>query len=186
MTIMSLISHLQTFPLLETERLVLRQLAATDAQDSFLFLSDEETMRYYDPAPMTQLEQAEKSILRHQKRFADQEAIRWGITLKGEDKVVGNCGYSWEAENFSAELSYILAKPYWNKGIMSEALAAILQFGFDSCRLHRFQAHVALPNHASVQVLRKLGFQEEGLLRESLYVDNQFCDEKIFALLNRR
>ena len=80
----------------------------------------------------------------------------------------------------------ILAKPYWNKGIMSEALAAILQFGFDSCRLHRFEAHVALPNHASAQVLRKLGFQEEGLLRESLYVDNQFYDEKMFALLKKR
>lgn len=179
---MSVSSHLQTFPLLETERLVLRQMEREDAKDSFLFLADEETMRFYDP-PFTQFEQAEKSILRHQKRFADREAIRWGITLKGEDKVVGNCGYSWDADNFSAELSYILAKPYWNKGIMSEALAAILQFGFDSCRLHRIEAHVALPNHASAQVLRKLGFQEEGLLRESLYVDNQFYDEKMFALL---
>jgi len=182
---MSLSSHLQTFPLLETERLVLRQMEHEDAKDSFLFLADEETMRFYDP-PFTQFEQAEKSILRHQKRFADREAIRWGITLKGEDKVVGNCGYAWDADNFSAALSYILAKPYWNKGIMSEALAAILQFGFDSCRLHRIEAHVALPNHASAQVLRKLGFQEEGLLRESLYVDHQFYDEKMFALLNKR
>ncbi len=186
---MSLSSHLQTFllsfPLLETERLVLRQMEREDAKDSFLFLADEETMRFYDH-PFTQFEQAEKSILRHQKRFADREAIRWGITLKGEDKVVGNCGYAWDADNFSAALSYILAKPYWNKGIMSEALAAILQFGFDSCRLHRIEAHVALPNHASAQVLRKLGFQEEGLLRESLYVDTQFYDEKMFALLNKR
>ncbi|MBA2285702.1 MAG: GNAT family N-acetyltransferase [Ktedonobacteraceae bacterium] len=62
----------------------------------------------------------------------------------------------------------------------------ILQFGFDSCRLHRIEAQVALPNHASAQVLRKLGFQEEGLLRERLYVDNQFYDEKMFALLNKR
>jgi ribosomal-protein-alanine N-acetyltransferase len=53
--------HLHTFPTLETERLILRQLVVTDVQDSFLFLSDEETMRYYDPAPMTQLEQAEKN-----------------------------------------------------------------------------------------------------------------------------
>lgn len=178
-------SHLQTFPRLETERLVLRQMEREDAKDIFLFLADAETMRFYD-RPFIQFEQAEQSILRHQKRFADREAIRWGITLKGEDKVVGNCGYAWDAENFSAELSYILAKPYWNKGIMSEALAAILQFGFDACRLHRIQAHVAVPNHASAQVLRKLGFQEEGLLRESLYVDQQFYDEKLFALLTKR
>jgi len=185
MAIMRVSSHLQTFPLLETERLVLRQMEREDAKDIFLFLADEETMRFYDP-PFIQFEQAEKSILRHQKRFTDQEAIRWGITLKGKDKVVGNCGYSWDAENFGAVLSYILAKPYWNKGIMSEALAAILHFGFDSCQLHRIEAQVALPNHASAQVLRKLGFQEEGLLRERLYVDNQFYDEKMFALLNKR
>src|SRR5690348_6954060 len=82
--IMGLNIHLHTFPTLETERLILRQLAATDAQDCFLFLSDEETMRYYDPAPMTQLEQAEKSIERHRRRFAQHEALRWGIILKGE------------------------------------------------------------------------------------------------------
>lgn len=97
-----------------------------------------------------------------------------------------NCGYSWDAENFGVVLSYILAKPSWNKGIMSEALAAILQFGFDSCQLHRIEAQVALPNHASAQVLRKLGFQEEGILRERLYVDHQFYDEKMFALLKKR
>ncbi|HLZ62622.1 MAG TPA: GNAT family N-acetyltransferase [Ktedonosporobacter sp.] len=181
---MSLSSHLQTFPLLETKRLVLRQLEQEDAKDIILFLADEETMRFYDP-PFKQFEQAEKSIARHQKRFADREAIRWGITLKGEGKVIGNCGYSWDADNFCATLSYILAKPYWNKGIMTEALAAILQFGFDSCQLHRIEAQVALPNHASAQVLRKLGFQEEGLLRERLYVDNQFYDERMFSLLNK-
>jgi ribosomal-protein-alanine N-acetyltransferase len=86
MAIMSLSSHLQTFPLLETERLVLRQLESEDAKDIFLFLADEETMRFYD-SPFTQFEQAEKSISRHQKRFADQEAIRWGITLKGDSHV---------------------------------------------------------------------------------------------------
>ena len=161
MAVMSLSSHLQTFPLsfplLETERLVLRQLERKDAKDSFLFLADEETMRFYDP-PFTQFEQAEKSILRHQKRFTDREAIRWGITLKGEDKVVGNCGYSWDADNFNAALSYILAKAYWHRGIMSEALAAILQFGFDSCLLHRIEAQVALPNHASCTGVKKTWF----------------------------
>lgn len=180
---MTLSSHLQTFPVLETDRLVLRQLEQRDAKDIYLFLADEETMRFYDP-PITRFEQAEKSILRHQRRFLDREAIRWGITLKGEDKVIGNCGYSWDAANFSAVLSYILAKPYWNRGIMTEALTAILSFGFESCHLHRIEAHVALPNQASARVLRKMGFQEEGRLRDRLYVDGQFYDELGFSLIS--
>jgi ribosomal-protein-alanine N-acetyltransferase len=182
--IMGLHIHLHTFPTLETERLILRQLAATDAQDSFLFLSDEETMRYYDPAPMTQLEQAEKSIERHRRRFAQHEALRWGIILKGENRVIGNCGYSWDVDNRHAVLSYILSKHYWNKGIMTEALTAIIQFGFEHIHLHRIEAQVAYPNLASARLLEKLGFQEEGRLRDRQYANNQFVDEVIFALIN--
>lgn len=176
---------LHTFPTLETERLILRQLAATDAQDAFLFLSDEETMRYYDPAPMTELEQAAESIERHRRRFAQQEALRWGITLKGENRVIGNAGYSsWEAENRLAVLSYILSKHYWNQGIMTEALTAIIQFGFEYIHVHRIEAQVAYPNLASARLLEKLGFQEEGRLRDRQYVNNQFVDERMYALIN--
>ena len=181
---MGLNIHLHTFPILETERLILRQLAATDAQDSFLFLSDEETMRYYDPSPMTQREQAEKSIERHRRRFAQHEALRWGITLKGENRIIGNCGYSWDAENRNAALSYILSKHYWKKGIMTEALTAIIQFGFEHIHLHRIEAQVAYPNLASTRLLEKLGFQEEGRLRDRQYANNQFVDERMFGLIN--
>jgi ribosomal-protein-alanine N-acetyltransferase len=182
--IMGLHLPLHTFPILETERLLLRQLAAADAQDYFLFLSDAENIRYYDPAPMTQLEQAEKSIERHRRRFAQQEALRWGITLKGENRVIGTGGYSWDAENHSAGLSYILAKPYWNQGIMTEAVTAMIQFGFAHIHVHRIEARVAYPNLASTHLLKKLGFQEEGRLRDGQYVNNQFVDESLFALIN--
>lgn len=181
---MGLQIHLHTFPTLETERLLLRQLAATDAQDYFLFMSDEENIRYYDPAPMTQLEQAEQSIERHRRRFAEQEALRWGITLKGENRVIGNGGYAWDAENHLAVLSYILSKPYWNQGIMTEALTAMIQFGFEHLHVHRMEAQVASPNLASVRLLEKLGFQEEGRLHDRQYVNHQFVDESIFALIN--
>ena len=181
---MGLHIDLHTFPILETERLILRQLAAADAQDSFLFMSDEETIRYYDPEPMTQLEQAEEGIERHRRRFAQQEALRWGITLKGEDRVIGDGGYSWDADNHPAVLSYILAKHYWNQGIMTEALTAMIQFGFDHIHLHRIEARVAYPNLASARLLEKVGFQEEGRLRDRQYVNNQFVDERMYALIN--
>src|SRR5689334_8088472 len=181
---MGLHLDLHTFPTLETDRLLLRQLAAADAQDCFLFLSDEENIRYYDPAPMTQLEQAEESIERHRRRFAQHEALRWGITLKGENRVMGNGGYAWDADNHLAVLSYILAKHYWNKGIMTEVLIAMIQFGYDNLSLHRIEAQVASTNLDYARLLEKLGFQEEGHLRDRQYVDNRFVDERMYALIN--
>jgi [ribosomal protein S5]-alanine N-acetyltransferase len=175
---------LHAFPTLETERLILRQLAASDAQDAFLFMSDEENVRYYDPKPMTQLKQAEESIERHRRRFAQQEALRWGITMKGENRVIGNGGYALDADNHLAVLSYILSKHYWNHGIMTEALTAMIQFGFEHLHVHRIEAQVAYPNLASARLLEKLGFQEEGRFRDRQYANKQFMDERMFALIN--
>jgi ribosomal-protein-alanine N-acetyltransferase len=67
---------------------------------------------------------------------------------------------------------------------MTEALSAMIQFGFEHIHLHRIEAQVAYPNLASARLLEKLGFQEEGRLRDRQYVNNQFVDERIFALIN--
>jgi ribosomal-protein-alanine N-acetyltransferase len=67
---------------------------------------------------------------------------------------------------------------------MTEALTAMIQFGFDHLHLHRIEAQVAYPNLASARLLERLGFQEEGRLRDRQYVNNQFVDERIFALIN--
>ena len=67
---------------------------------------------------------------------------------------------------------------------MTEALTAMIQFGFEHIHVHRIEAQVAYPNRASARLLEKLGFQEEGRLRDRQYVNNQFVDERIFALIN--
>ncbi len=177
---------LKTFPVLETERLLLRELQPQDAPDAFQFYTDKEVMRFFD-APMTRLGEVQQSFVEHRRHFEENAAIRWGITLRGKGKVIGTCGYSRDSNGpdtcWYATLSYVLAMPYWNKGIMTEALAAIIQFGFDHYQLHRLEAHIALPNLASQRVLQKLGFHEEGLLRERFFENGRFHDEKMFSLL---
>ncbi|MFL5695207.1 MAG: GNAT family N-acetyltransferase [Ktedonobacteraceae bacterium] len=179
---MSYNKRLETFPVLETQRLVLRELQPEDAAILFRFYSDEEVMRYYD-TPMNRLEQVQRSIAAHRSRFENNEAIRWGITIKGTKDVVGNCGFYRDSYSQFAILSYVLARPYWGKGLMTEALKAIITFGFDHYYLHRIEAHVAVPNLASQRVLQKLGFKKEGFLRERFYENNHFHDEWVFALL---
>lgn len=171
------------FPQLETERLLLREMKPEDAEALYRVLSDEEVMRYYDSLPFTNIAESYQTIERHRQRFEQEEAIRWGITLKGENIVIGNCGFFWEMRNYLAELAYVLARAYWRQGIMTEALQALLQFGFATKNLHRIEAEVVVDNIASARTLQKLGFREEGILRERLFVNEHFYDMKIFALL---
>ena len=173
----------EAFPQLETRRLLLREMQPQDAEALFRVLSDEEVMRYYDQLPLTKVDEARHIIERHHQRFERGEAIRWGITLKGEDVIIGNCGFFWEAQNRLARLAYVLARAYWRQGIMTEALQALLQFGFEEKDLHRIEAEVAVENIASCRTLQKLGFREEGTLRERLLVNEHFYNEKIFSLL---
>ena len=76
------------FPVLETPRLVLRELRPDDAEDAFRFFSDEEAMRFYD-AQVHTIDSVRELIPRHRQRFEAYQAIRWAITLKGEDRVIG-------------------------------------------------------------------------------------------------
>ncbi|HCI80465.1 MAG TPA: GNAT family N-acetyltransferase [Ktedonobacter sp.] len=173
----------EAFPELETKRLVLREMQPDDAEAYFRVLSDAEVMQYYDGLPFTTLEQSYQSIARHHRRFEQEEGIRWGITLKGENIVIGNCGFAWDTQHRSAVLVYVLSRSYWRQGIMAEALQAILTFGFDTKHVHRVEAEVVVNNGASIHILQKFGFQEEGVLRERFFVNEHFYDEKIFSLL---
>ncbi|MBV9231518.1 MAG: GNAT family N-acetyltransferase [Chloroflexi bacterium] len=174
---------LSTFPVLETKRLMLRELKTSDARALFRFLSDKEVMRYYDRRVFSSLEEVQRNIERHRFRFERNEGIRWGITIKGRNEVVGNCGYFWDWHDFRGEISYVLARAYWNRGIMTEALTALIYHGFELWPLHRIEANVSEKNIGSMRVLQKLGFREEGTRRERLFEDNEFHDQKMFALL---
>jgi len=180
---MNIDNSIEAFPRLETKRLVLREVRLTDTEALFEVFSDEAVMQYYDRLPLTRLEEAQQIIERHQSRFEHGEGIRWGITIKGEHRVVGSCGFSWQLHHRYAEIGYELARAYWNQGIITEALRAILQFGFETRNLHRVEAEVLLGNVASMRVLHKLSFQEEGVLRERIFVNNHFYDVKLFSLL---
>ena len=157
----------QAFPHLETERLSLRRLRPSDAESIFAILSDRELTRFYDDEAFTDISQAREQIAAWHRGFDEWRLIRWGITLRGSDQVIGTCGYygfhRWHAR---ASLGYELARPYWRRGIMTEALAAIIDFGFLEVGLNRIQAVLMPGNVPSVKLLEKLGFQREGILRQ--------------------
>ena len=180
---MSRSTNQEAFPLLETKRLILRQMRPEDAKAIFRIYGDEEVMRYRDVLAFTRLEEAQQFLEGVRARYEQGEEMHWAITLKGEDSLIGSCGYSWHLGRHFGAIGYDLARLYWKQGIMTEAIGALLRFGFEVRNLHRIEARVRRGNEASMRLLRRLGFQEEGLLRECLFLNNSFYDVKVFSLL---
>jgi len=105
--------------------------------------------------------------------FTSGQAISWGITLKGEDRLIGGLGfYFWERVYYKTELGYSVARPYWRRGIATEAVRALTQFGFETLHLHRINVDTRMDNIASVRLMQKLGFRHEGVRRECIRNDD--------------
>ena len=170
------------FPILKTQRLRLRAVDQHDADDLYAIFSDEETMRYFGSNPFTGLTEAQDLIARRQADYAERRTLRWCITRGDDDRAIGSCGFHSFGEG-RAEVGYILSREYWGQGIMPEALAAILSYGFTEMELHRIEAIIDISNERSKNLLLKLGFTYEGNLRQRYPFGGQFLDEHYFGLL---
>ncbi|MGN7763373.1 GNAT family N-acetyltransferase [Paenibacillus helianthi] len=174
------------FPILETERLILRQLKQDDAREVFQYFSLDEVTKFYDLESFTTINQAEALIGRWNQKFEENQGFRWGITLKSDHRVIGTCGFhGWMKKHSKAEIGYELTPEYWRKGIMTEANQKIIEFGFNELRLNRIEAFVEPENLSSRKVLEKKGFCEEGVLKEHYFWGNRFVDVVIYALLKK-
>lgn len=171
-------------PVIETPRLRLRDIREGDAEAVFATFSDPQTLEFYDVLPHHSVEESRELIREITGWYARREGIRWGITLRGSDEVIGSCGLFKFDEGFHrAETGYELRRAYWRQGIMSEALHGALTFGFTEMGLHRIEAVTDGANVRSTGLLRSLGFTPEGVLRERFAWQGRFIDEHYFGLL---
>jgi [ribosomal protein S5]-alanine N-acetyltransferase len=155
------------FPTLTTERLVLREVVAEDAADLLAFRGDPEVQQY-NLMPMKDTREALALVRTMQGWYVSRYAIQWGITLRGEDRVLGLCGiHDWSRERRRAALGYDLARAYWGLGIASEAVRAVLRFGFEDLDLDHIQALTVVENARSIRLLKRHGFRLERVRQES-------------------
>lgn len=174
------------FPRIETERLVLREIVPKDVSALFRIRGDYEVTKYNTGKAYENMEQAAKLIDGISEGYAYKREIRWGIALKTHDQMIGMCGYNyWDRTDQRGSIGYDLAQVYWGKGFMPEALRAIIRFGFTEMGLNRIEADASVYNEASIKVLKKLAFTEEGIQREQYFEDGSFHDLVLFALLKK-
>jgi ribosomal-protein-alanine N-acetyltransferase len=173
-----------SFPTLTTKRLLLRQIRPADAEALFPTLSDEAVTEFYGNEPHRSISETYELINQIQVRYERREAIRWGITLHGEDRVVGTCSlHHFDPGFHRAEIGYELNRACWGQGVMTEAASAILTYAFRDLGLHRVEAIIDIANERSKGLLLKLGFTYEGNLRQRFPFQGRFEDEHYFGLL---
>ncbi|MCS7072435.1 MAG: GNAT family N-acetyltransferase [Anaerolinea sp.] len=174
-----------TFPALNTPRLYLREIVSADADDVFDLRSDEQTQRL-NLEPMQYHSEAHYLIEWMHSSFQRRTTLQWGITLHGDDRVIGICGlHDIRQDLRRSEVGYDLHRDYWRQGIMTEAMRAVIAFAFEQIDLNRLYAQTRADNLASIRLLEKLHFHREGTLRAHLRdrVSGCFIDQVIFGLL---
>jgi ribosomal-protein-alanine N-acetyltransferase len=172
-------------PTLVTERLVLREIVPADAPDLFAFRSDPVEQQYND-APLKTPGEARDLVDWLAREHRDIGALRWGLTLAGENRVVGLLGYNEIVpEHRRASVGYDLARALWGRGLATEAMGAVLDHGFDVLRLNRIEAHTEAANTASIRMLRRLGFWREGTFHDRFFDNGAYQDVALFVLLAR-
>ena len=171
-------------PDLATERLRLRAPLPRDAAALLGILGDPEVTRYHNMPTFTTLAEAEAAIERLHRRHAARDTIRWAIELVEHGEMIGTAGLlRFDFEQGRAEVGYEIARRAWGRGLATEAVAAVVGYGFSVLGLHRIEAGVLPGNGASVRVLEKLGFLEEGTRRDYLYFKGAFHSFRWFSRL---
>jgi ribosomal-protein-alanine N-acetyltransferase len=168
---------------IDTPRLTLRLLTPEVYKYVFTAYSEEQLREFLglnEEDYAQEKDRHSKGMSTFNRSFANFQMIE-----KNSGKIIGWCGYhTWAFDHNRAEIGYRLeADEYKNRGFMSEALKAILHYGFTVMKLHRAEALAADYNIPSVRLLEKNNFTREGALREHYLVNGVFEESVIYSLL---
>jgi ribosomal-protein-alanine N-acetyltransferase len=173
------------FPILETERLILRRVLPSDVKEMFELRSNPETMKYIPRPLLTNHEEALAHIQMMEDKIETNEGINWAITLKGDDTMLGVIGhYRIKPEHYRAEVGYMILPEFQGKGITTEAVQCVVDYGFNTMQLHSIEGVIDPENGASEKVLQKCGFVKEAHFKENEYFDGKFIDAVVYSKLN--
>jgi ribosomal-protein-alanine N-acetyltransferase len=173
-------------PVLETARLKLRAMRATDAEDMFEYAKEPEVTRYllwraHETQGYT------RDYLRYvESRYAVGDFYDFAIVEREGGKMIGTCGFTRiDTVNNVGEIGYVLNPSYAGRGYATEAAREMMRYGFEELGLHRIEARYMKGNEASVRVMEKLGMSFEGYSADSMYVKGEYKTIGTYAILEK-
>lgn len=147
------------FPVLKTERLILRQLQSSDDKEIFAMRSNENVNKYLDRKPARSIDDARNFIHAINENIQRNDSVYWAITLKDVDKLMGTiCLFEFSEDRSKAEIGYELLPDFQGKGFMEEAASAVIHVGFYHIGLQSIEACTHPENQHSTKLLKKLNF----------------------------
>lgn len=171
-------------PQVGTERLALRRVRQSDLDDIYAYACDPDVSRYTSWAPHTSPDETRQFVRRVLDAYLEKRVANWGIELKAERRLIGMGGYIWwDPLQSAGELGYVLGKPYWGQGLMTEAVRAMIDFGFQRMALNRIVIRMDPRNIGSWRVAEKCGCRFEGIARQAIYAKGRFADLMVWAIL---
>ena len=172
-------------PVIETERLVLREVIDDDAERLFGIHSDRSWMKWWGADPPTDVAETTELIEAWRGwRETPNPGVRWGLERADGGDLIGTCGlFRWNRGWRSCSTGFELAGDVGGRGYMSEAMTAVLDWGWKQMSLNRVEALVHPSNVPSRRLLERLGFVYEGRLRQAARWGGSYHDLLAMAVL---
>jgi [ribosomal protein S5]-alanine N-acetyltransferase len=172
--------------LFETERLLIRLVEEEDIPELFKTNGDDVVTKFLPYDTWQSVEDGKLWYEKICKLHTTKTVLQFVIINKDSDRVIGSCLlFHLQEASRRAEIGYVLGREFWRHGFAYEALTGLLCYAFEDCALHRLEAEIHPDNLASNNLILKLGFTCEGLLRQRWYSKGKFVDTKIYGLLNK-
>ncbi|MGX7666012.1 GNAT family N-acetyltransferase [Flavobacterium pedocola] len=172
------------FLIIETENLILRKLTPEVYAHVFNAYSEDDIKTFFGLETQADFikekEKFQKGMATYNRSFANFQLID-----KTSDEIIGGCGFhTWYTEHARAEIGYALKDDrFKGRGIMTEALREVINYGFNTMQLHRIEAFISPANMASLKLVTNLGFSKEGHLREHYCKNGIIEDSLVYSLL---
>ena len=171
-------------PTLETERFFLRKLSLDDTSDMYEYSKSEEITKHLTWSPHHNKAYTFDYLNYLQNRYKTGDFYDWAIECKDSGKMIGTCGFTrFLFRHNAAEIGYVLNKEYHGKGIATEVVGRIIQYGFENLALERIEGKFMIENEASRRVMEKNGMIFEGINRKSMLIKGVYRDIGTCAIL---
>lgn len=181
---MSAIKYPSEFPILNCKRILLRQISNNDAQNIFEYASDGEVTPFVKFETHKTIDDSLLFIQFAQAEYENKSSIIWAIELKEESKMIGTIDVrGFNNQHRCGEIGYVLNKKFWGNGITTEAMKAVIDYGFRQLNLNRIESHCEHENIGSWHVMEKCRLKYEGTLREKVFFKNRFRSMKMYSIL---
>ena len=171
-------------PVIETERLILREMKKSDTKDMYEYSSNPMTSEFLLWNVHKDIDFTQDFVNYVISKYKSGEYNDWALEHKEDKKMIGTCGFTRiDEENRVAEIGYVLNPDYWGEGLATEAVEAVLKFAFDTMNMHRVEAKFMFGNDASLAVMKKVGMKFEGYQRDALFVKGRYRTIGISSIL---